>query len=459
MWGTFRLPARSPRHGLTHGGSRSRVKGRSTDPQPPREHRARDVRTVSRRSEAPRRDVECKLDARPAHLRAKEAGALQNFAFTDKRTRDLHDEAAVSIQRVTKAFGNLPTSTRVLDDVTLDMRRAEFFSLLGPSGCGKTTLLRILAGFEAPDEGRVLIGGRDMRGVPPHARNVNTVFQSYALFPHLTVLDNVTFGLRMQRLPASAIRERAARALDLVRIADLASRRPHELSGGQRQRVALARAIVLEPDVLLLDEPLSALDLKLRKELQLELAHLQATLGMTFVFVTHDQDEALVMSDRIAVMRAGRVEQVGRAEDLYERPRTAFVANFLGTSNLIEGTVVTSGEAGVHLRTPLGDLRTTRAARDLAGSAVLSVRPEKLRLVRDVAERENTFPARVTDVIYTGAENQYVLTAAGLTLRAVRLNSSIGQDAEYAPGDAVAVTVPPESLVVLEGDRGEGQGR
>ncbi len=341
--------------------------------------------------------------------------------------------------------------TRVLDDIDLDIRRGEFFSLLGPSGCGKTTLLRILAGFEDADAGAVLIGGRDMTGVPPHRRPVNTVFQSYALFPHMTVFDNVAFGLRQKRVPPAQVRERVGRALETVRIAEFAPRRPDQLSGGQRQRVALARAIVNEPEVLLLDEPLSALDLKLRKELQVELSNLQETLGITFVFVTHDQEEALVMSDRIAVMNRGRIEQLGRAEELYERPRTAFVANFLGQSNLIPGTVREAGPGGAVVQTPHGPLRTRYGAGIPVGREVtLSIRPEKLRMERDDETEGNEIRARVDDIVYTGAENQYLLEANGQRLVVFQLNADIGADEDFDYEEEVALYLPPENLVILE---------
>lgn len=341
--------------------------------------------------------------------------------------------------------------TRVLDDIDLDIRRGEFFSLLGPSGCGKTTLLRLLAGFEQPDAGQIIIGGQDMTSVPPHRRNVNTVFQSYALFPHLNVHDNVAFGLRMKGVTGAQQRERVGRALESVRIAEFASRRPEQLSGGQRQRVALARAIVNEPQVLLLDEPLSALDLKLRKELQVELANLQETLGITFVFVTHDQEEALVMSDRIAVMNRGRIEQLGRAEELYEKPRTAFVANFLGSSNLIPGTVQELDGPAAVIRTAHGPLRTTHGAGLRVGQDVtLSVRPEKLRMERDEETEGNEIRARVDDIVYTGAENQYLLEAAGQRLVAFQLNADIGADEDFDYDEQVALYLPPDNLIVLE---------
>lgn len=374
------------------------------------------------------------------------------MAFKGKRPRELSADAAVSVVDVFKSFRN-PNGTefKVLDDIDLDIRKGEFFSLLGPSGCGKTTLLRILAGFEQPDSGAVIIGGQDMTGVPPHLRNVNTVFQSYALFPHLSVQDNVAFGLKMKNVPAAQQRERVQKALETVRIADFASRKPDQLSGGQRQRVALARAIVNEPQVLLLDEPLSALDLKLRKELQVELSNLQETLGMTFVFVTHDQEEALVMSDRIAVMNRGRVEQLGRAEELYERPRTAFVANFLGSSNLIPGTVKELDDHGAVVLTPHGPLRTTHARGLSIGQDVtLSVRPEKLRMERDDETEGNEIRARVDDIVYTGAENQYLLEASGQRLVVFQLNADIGADEDFDYDEEVALYLPPDNLVVLE---------
>ncbi len=394
--------------------------------------------------------------ARPApynsgHDEQGKAGgaAISGVSTRGRRERVIGTETAVAARDLRKSFRG--AAQPVLDGVTLDIRQGEFFSLLGPSGCGKTTLLRLLAGFEQPDGGSVMIGGRDMTGVPAHRRPVNTVFQNYALFPHLNVRENVEFGLRMAGVPAGARRERAGRALEQVQIGDLAARRPDQLSGGQRQRVALARAIVNEPQVLLLDEPLSALDLKLRKELQVELAHLQQTLGMTFVFVTHDQEEALVMSDRIAVMNRGRIEQLGQAEALYERPRTAFVATFLGSSNLIEGTVQAVDGPHATVQTVHGPLRTALGAGLRPGQHVtLSVRPEKLRMERDDETEGNEIRARVDDIVYTGAENQYVLEASGQRLHVFQLNADIGADEDFDYGEQVALYLPPENLVVLE---------
>jgi putative spermidine/putrescine transport system ATP-binding protein len=239
---------------------------------------------------------------------------------------------AVRVSGMRKRYGPVTA----LDGVDLDIEAGEFFTLLGPSGSGKTTLLRLIAGFEHPDGGRLELGGRDVTSVPPYARNVNTVFQDYALFPHMTVAQNIEYGLRVKRVPRAERREKAGQALEMVRLGGLGDRKPTQLSGGQRQRVALARAIVNQPQLLLLDEPLGALDLKLRQEMQLELQHVQREVGITFVYVTHDQEEALSMSDRIAVLHQGQIEQVGAPLEVYERPATAFVAGFIGISNLIE---------------------------------------------------------------------------------------------------------------------------
>jgi len=347
----------------------------------------------------------------------------------------------VRLQGVRKRYGEVVA----LDGVDLEIRRGEFFSLLGPSGCGKTTLLRLLAGFETPDAGRVLIGGKDMAGVPPYERSVNTVFQNYALFPHMTVAGNIAFGLRMKGLPQGEIRKKVAWALELVDLLGLEGRYPRELSGGQKQRVALARALVLEPQVLLLDEPLSALDLKLRQELRVELMQLQRRLGTTFVFVTHDQEEALVMSDRIAVMRAGRVEQVGLPDEVYERPKNRFVADFLGRSNFLPARPHPLGA-----ETPLGPLRLKSP---LEREALLVIRPEKIRLYPKEATppRENLVVAQVEEIVYTGAENQYYLRAGEVRLLAYTLNQDLQEPGseEFAYGEEVICYLPPENLVVI----------
>ncbi len=342
---------------------------------------------------------------------------------------------------VRKSYGPV----RAVDGVDLEVRKGEFLSLLGPSGCGKTTLLRLVAGFEAPDEGRVEIAGQDMAGVPPYRRPVNTVFQNYALFPHMTVEANVAFGLRMKGASEGEVRKRVAWALELVGLLGLERRFPHQLSGGQKQRVALARALVLEPLVLLLDEPLSALDARLRQELRVELMQLQRRLGTTFIFVTHDQEEALVMSDRIAVMRSGRIEQVGLPDEVYERPRNRFVAAFLGRSNFLPARPHPLGA-----ETPLGPLRL-RAP--LAREALLAIRPEKIRLYpsHGTPVRENLVRAVVEEIVYTGAENQYYLRAGEVRLLAYTLNQDLQEPGseEFDYGEEVYCYLPPENLVVL----------
>ena len=361
-------------------------------------------------------------------------------------------QVEVGLYGVTKRFGEMVA----VDNVTITVGRGEFFSMLGPSGCGKTTSLRMIAGFEEPDSGRVELTGRDIVGVAPFKRNVNTVFQSYALFPHMTVADNVAFGLRRKKVTKSDVRERVTRYLDLVQLHGYDDRRPNQLSGGQQQRVALARALVNEPAVLLLDEPLGALDLKLRKQMQLELMRIQREVGVTFVYVTHDQEEALVMSDRIAVMSQGRVEQIGYPEDIYERPATRFVAGFIGTSNILEARV--TGRVGdlLQIEAATGDRLLVPAPADHAVSAgemlAFTVRPEKLRIVPEgdpVADRLCTIAGTVVDVVYQGVSTQLIVrTDAGATLVAFRQNSERVSDAGV-PGTRARLVWEPEFNVVL----------
>jgi spermidine/putrescine transport system ATP-binding protein len=358
----------------------------------------------------------------------------------------------VGLYGVTKRFGDMVA----VDDVTITVGRGEFFSMLGPSGCGKTTSLRMIAGFEEPDSGRVELTGHDIVGVAPYKRNVNTVFQSYALFPHLTVADNVAFGLKRKKVSKSDIRDRVKRYLDLVQLNGYDDRRPSQLSGGQQQRVALARALVNEPAVLLLDEPLGALDLKLRKQMQLELMRIQREVGVTFVYVTHDQEEALVMSDRLAVMSQGKVEQVGFPEDIYERPATRFVAGFIGTSNIIESKV--TGRTGNFLQVEAapGDRLLVPAPTERAlspGDALsFTVRPEKLRVVAEadaVPEQLCTIAGTVVDVVYQGVSTQLVVrTDAGTTLVVFRQNNERVSDAGV-PGTRTRIAWDPEFNVVL----------
>jgi spermidine/putrescine transport system ATP-binding protein len=355
---------------------------------------------------------------------------------------------AVSVEGLRKTYGDVVA----LDGVSLGVEPGELLTLLGPSGCGKTTLLRLLAGFEEPDAGVILISGRDMAQLPPYRRPVNTVFQHYALFPHLTVAGNVAFGLESQGRPRAEIAERVSRALDLVRLSGLGPRGIGQLSGGQKQRVALARALVLEPEVLLLDEPMGALDLKLRQQMQVEVRALHERVGTTFVFVTHDQDEALVMSDRIAVMNRGRIEQVGRPDELYERPRTRFVADFLAVKNVLEATVTGAGGGRVVLRTR-GGLELT--ARDdehwpAGGRVVIGIRAERVSLdggadgVPGTIEEESYLGDRMEWRIRVGEEIVTATEAAGSARRRRR-------------GDTVRISFPSEAVLRLEeteaGDR------
>jgi spermidine/putrescine transport system ATP-binding protein len=352
---------------------------------------------------------------------------------------------------LSKTFGR---STAV-DGIDLDIPGGEFFSLLGPSGCGKTTTLRMIAGFELPTAGEVRLDGDDMSGIPPARRNVHTVFQSYALFPHLTVFDNVAFGLRRKKVPKADVRRRVDEALRLVELVGYADRKPAQLSGGQQQRVALARALVLRPAVLLLDEPLGALDAKLRRQLQVELKQLQEQVGITFVYVTHDQEEALTMSDRIAVMNRGRVEQVGVPRDVYDAPRTAFVADFLGVSNLMDAMVMkpATGAAGATVR--LGDALDVeaRAGDVLArGAAKVVIRPERVGIEeRGDGGGANRVPGMVQRTVYLGSGTQVsVLLATGHTITALVQNTD-ERDLPWAIGHPVDCHLPPAALRVLSG--------
>jgi putative spermidine/putrescine transport system ATP-binding protein len=338
--------------------------------------------------------------------------------------------AAVHVTGLRKRYGNVTA----LADVELVVRAGEFFTLLGPSGSGKTTLLRLIAGFERPDGGRIELGGRDVTVVPPYSRDVNTVFQDYALFPHMTVAQNIEYGLRVRRAPKAERREKVGRALEMVRLPGLGSRKPAQLSGGQRQRVALARAIVNEPRVLLLDEPLGALDLKLRQEMQLELLRVQREVGITFIYVTHDQEEALTMSDRIAVLNHGVIEQVGGPAEVYERPRTAFVAGFIGVSNLIE-----------------------------RGGRRITVRPEKITLLEDGQQIPSGTHAEsgvVRDVIYAGVLTRYVVDLdAGGELVVSRQNAEAPEAAAgVARGGRVRIAWRPERAFTIPAEPGQQAG-
>jgi putrescine transport system ATP-binding protein len=337
--------------------------------------------------------------------------------------RDPSARPYIQIEQVTKRFGKVVA----VSDVSLSIYQGEIFCLLGGSGCGKTTLLRMLAGFEQPSSGRILIDGEDMAGVPPYERPVNMMFQSYALFPHITVAGNVAFGLEQERLPKAQIRDRVAEILDVVKIGDLAGRRPHQISGGQRQRVALARALVKRPKLLLLDEPLGALDRKLREHTQFELINIQERLGVTFVVVTHDQEEAMTLASRIGVMNRGQIVQIGTPREVYEFPSTRFVADFIGSVNLFEGLL--SEDEADHVRVACPELPVPvhvdhGVSAPPGGDVWVAIRPEKIQLQRErPAGADNWAQGVVKEIAYMGDASIYVIRlASGRELRVTLAN-------------------------------------
>ena len=372
-------------------------------------------------------------------------GAVRsNFApWTDPAAKPL-----VRFENVTKRFGE----DVAVNGVSMDIYEKEFFALLGPSGCGKTTLMRMLAGFEAPDSGRVTLAGEDLAGCAPHQRPVNMMFQSYALFPHLSVEQNIAFGLK--GLPKTQIADRVVEMLALVRLEGLARRKPDQLSGGQRQRVALARAIAPRPKMLLLDEPMAALDKKLREETQFELMALQQSLGMTFLIVTHDQEEAMITADRIAVMRAGQIVQIGRPADVYEAPNSRYVADFIGDVNVFEATVIKADDKLARLGTPANaaGFEALADAPLATGTTVwLAVRPEKIAVSQEPnAPGANQLSGRVADIGYLGDWTIYVVELeGGRTVRAARANTSRLVDRPIDWDDTVWLSFTPDAAVVL----------
>jgi spermidine/putrescine transport system ATP-binding protein len=365
-------------------------------------------------------------------------------------------EVDVRLVDVVKKFGDQVA----VDHINLEVRDGEFFSLLGPSGCGKTTTLRMIGGFEEPTSGLIELQGQDVTWLPPFKRNVNTVFQNYALFPHLTIFENVAFGLRRKGVKGSEITSRVSDMLKLVELPGYEKRKPNQISGGQAQRVALARALINGPAVLLLDEPLGALDLKLRKQMQVELKRIQQEVGITFIYVTHDQEEAMTMSDRIAVMNKGHYEQLGDPESLYERPTTRFVAGFLGVSNLLPATV--TGRDGTYANARLADdsaIRVPSALVDGNARVSIGVRPEKIRLSEAAADGpsgHNRLTGVVRDASYLGVSTQYLVESRGGTLTVYEQNVERATKAElWARGDEVQMTWSPDHSFVVPPDGDE----
>jgi spermidine/putrescine transport system ATP-binding protein len=353
-------------------------------------------------------------------------------------------EGEVRLETLTKSYADVVA----VEGIDLHMPPGEFFTMVGPSGCGKTTTLRMIAGFERPTSGRILLDGVDVAQTPPHRRNVNTVFQSYALFPHLSVADNVAFGLKYKNVKGDEKRRLVAEILELVQLGAFAKRKPHELSGGQQQRVALARALILRPRVLLLDEPLGALDARLRKELQVELKALQSEVGVTFIFVTHDQEEALTMSDRIAVMNVGHVEQAGPPQAVYEEPSTVFVADFLGVSNLI--TAEAAGRDGNCCTLRVGErtLRAGQGATNARGEVKAMIRPERVRVEPHGSDGDNRLPGLVEHAVFLGSFRELrVRCLGGSLVKAVLPND--GASLVYEQGAALTLHLPEEALRVL----------
>lgn len=367
----------------------------------------------------------------------------------------------VVLKKVMKQFGSGNQAVVAVDHIDLQIEQGEFFALLGPSGCGKTTTLRMIAGFEQPTSGEILIRDKAVQHIPPFHRPVNTVFQDYALFPHMTVLQNVMFGLQMEGLSKDASQQRAREALELVQLPGVESRRPGQLSGGQQQRVALARALVKRPAVLLLDEPLGALDLKLRKQMQFELKSMQQQIGITFVYVTHDQEEAMTMADRIAVMEGGHVLQVGAPREIYEQPANRFVADFIGETNFINGTLQSSENGVAQVRLEDGSLIEAEMPAEkemLSPTIVVPIRPERIGILPREKQQDfdddlhvTVLPGTVTETNYIGTDTRYVVQIAGDNEVVVRIqNVDYEERYAFAPGDQVNVFWPLKSTYLLD---------
>ncbi len=358
---------------------------------------------------------------------------------------------SIEVREVTKIFGAGAGAVTAVDNVSLGIRENEFLTLLGPSGCGKTTLLRMIAGFEHPSRGQILLGGVDISPLPPFRRPVNTVFQSYALFPHMTVAQNIAFGLKMQGKDTAEIDATVTAMLELVRMTELRDRRTDQISGGQQQRVALARALAPHPQVLLLDEPLSALDYKLRKDMQIELKRLQHETGITFIFVTHDQEEALTMSDRVAVMEAGRVLQLGSPRDIYDRPAERFVANFIGDTNFLDSSIAANDGGRVRLQLVSGstvsaDLPEGFEAPAVGRKVTAVVRPEHAKVT---ARGEGQLGGRLSNIVYVGTDTHYYVDLEGGSTFVARIQNSRGGDLGFSVGQEIGIAIEDNAVQVL----------
>lgn len=358
----------------------------------------------------------------------------------------INSNIAVSVRNASKHFGGGKELVKALDGVSIDISDNEFFTLLGPSGCGKTTLLRLIAGFELTTAGEIFLYDEEIENLPPHKRSINTVFQHYALFPHMTVEENVGFGLRMLKRDPVEVKRRSMETLELVKMEHFASRKPVQLSGGQQQRIALARALAPEPKVLLLDEPLSALDLKLRQAMRMELKNLQRETGITFIFVTHDQEEALTMSDRIAVMSAGKIQQVGGPMDIYERPVNRFVADFIGDSNFLQATIqsVDGNQAGCSVTKDFSVTTSLVGNRSVNSTVTLAIRPEKITL-----DNESSLRGDIQETVYLGTDTNYIVELDDSTIITVRDQNGVSGDARYSKGASVGLHIPDSSVRML----------
>jgi spermidine/putrescine transport system ATP-binding protein len=363
---------------------------------------------------------------------------------------DKSSEAAIYAERVTKTFGVGKDKVVALQDVSVAIQENEFFTLLGPSGCGKTTLLRLIAGFDHPTEGLIMLHGQDISRLPPYQRSVNTVFQSYALFPHMTVAQNISFGLEMLGKPKDQIKETVREMLALVKMEELRNRRIDQISGGQQQRVALARALAPKPQVLLLDEPLAALDYKLRKEMQIELKRLQHETGLTFIFVTHDQEEALTMSDRIAVMDAGRILQVGTPRQIYNHPVERFVADFIGSTNFLAAEVLSAGDRQARLKLSAGNEVSVELPDGMvpSGSVTAVVRPEYTLLFAK-SDQAGVLHGMLENIVYFGTDTHYHIRLPDETMFVSRMQNQREDTEAFSVGQAVSVAFKPNSMQVL----------